>query len=90
MQSFQLSSHINQHGVLQIQLPESLANQEIDLILVIQQKNPQSTVINYPIETIKIPNAVTYAALKQADSGILPHFETVKELFDDLEKDSEE
>jgi hypothetical protein len=77
MQSFQLSSHINQHGVLQIQLPENLANQEIDLILVIQQKN------------VKTPNAVTYAAMKEADSGDLPHFETVKELFDDLEKDSE-
>jgi hypothetical protein len=89
MQSFQLSSQINQHGVLQIQLPESLANQEIDLILVIQPKNPQSTVTKRPIEVAKTPNAVTVAAMEEADSGNLPYFETVKELFDELEKDSE-
>jgi DNA-damage-inducible protein J len=39
---------------------------------------------------IKAPNAVTRAAMEEADSGNLPRFESVQELFDDLEKDSKE
>ena len=39
---------------------------------------------------VKAPNAVTRAAMKEADSDNLPHFESVQELFDDLEKDGEE
>ena len=35
---------------------------------------------------VKAPNAVTRAAMQEADSGSLPHFATVQELFDDLEK----
>jgi DNA-damage-inducible protein J len=39
---------------------------------------------------VKAPNAVTRAAMAEADSGNLPRFESVQELFDDLEKDSKE
>ena len=39
---------------------------------------------------VKAPNAITRAAMEEADSGNLPRFESVKELFDDLEKDGEE
>jgi DNA-damage-inducible protein J len=39
---------------------------------------------------VKAPNAVTRAAMEEADSDNLPRFESVQELFDDLEKDSEE
>ena len=35
---------------------------------------------------VKAPNAVTIAAMEEADSGHLPHFGSVQELFDDLEK----
>ncbi|MDO9140963.1 MAG: type II toxin-antitoxin system RelB/DinJ family antitoxin [Methylobacter sp.] len=35
---------------------------------------------------VKAPNAVTRAAMQEADSEPLPHFATVQELFDDLEK----
>ena len=35
---------------------------------------------------VKVPNAVTRAAMQEADSELLPHFATVQELFDDLEK----
>ena len=35
---------------------------------------------------VKAPNAVTIAAMEEADSGNLPHFGSVQELFDDLEK----
>jgi hypothetical protein len=91
MQSFHLSSQINQHGLLQIQLPKELANQEVDFVLVIQQKNsPNLTLTKAFSEIVKIPNAVTCAAMQEAESGTMPHFETVKELFDDLEKDSAE
>ena len=38
---------------------------------------------------VKAPNAVTRAAMEEADSGNLPRFESVQELFDDLEKDGE-
>lgn len=38
----------------------------------------------------KTPSAITRAAMQEADTGDLPHFETVGELFDDLEKDGEE
>ena len=34
------------------------------------------------------PNAVTRAAMEDADSGKLPQFESIQELFDDLEKNS--
>jgi DNA-damage-inducible protein J len=36
---------------------------------------------------VKAPNAVTRAAMEEANSGNLPRFESVQELFDDLEKD---
>ena len=39
---------------------------------------------------IKAPNDVTRAAMEEADSGKLPCFGSVQELFDDLEKDGEE
>ena len=39
---------------------------------------------------VKAPNAVTRAAMEEADSGNLPRFDSVQELFDDLEKDGEE
>ena len=35
---------------------------------------------------VKAPNAITRAAMQEADSESLPHFATVQELFDDLEK----
>lgn len=39
---------------------------------------------------IKAPNAITRAAMEEADSGKLPHFGSMQELFDDLEKNSKE
>jgi DNA-damage-inducible protein J len=39
---------------------------------------------------VKAPNAVTRAAMEEADSNNLPRFGSVQELFDDLEKDGEE
>jgi DNA-damage-inducible protein J len=39
---------------------------------------------------VKAPNAVTRAAMEEADSDNLPRFGSVQELFDDLEKDGEE
>lgn len=36
------------------------------------------------------PNAVTRAAMQEAETSDLPHFSTTQELFDDLEKNSEE
>jgi DNA-damage-inducible protein J len=39
---------------------------------------------------VKAPNAVTRAAMQEADSENLSQFATVQELFDDLEKVSEE
>lgn len=38
---------------------------------------------------VKSPNAITRAAMEEADSNKLPHFESVQELFDDLEKNGE-
>lgn len=38
---------------------------------------------------VKSPNAITRAAMEEANSGNLPRFKTVQELFDDLEKNSE-
>ena len=34
------------------------------------------------------PNAVTRAAMEEADAGKLPQFGSMQELFDDLEKNS--
>jgi DNA-damage-inducible protein J len=39
---------------------------------------------------VKAPNSVTRAAMEEADSDNLPRFESVQELFDDLEKDGKE
>lgn len=39
---------------------------------------------------IKAPNSVTCSAMEEADSGNLPIFETIQDLFDDLEKDTKE
>ena len=39
---------------------------------------------------VKAPNAVTRAAMEEADSDNLPRFGSVQELFDDLEKDGKE
>jgi DNA-damage-inducible protein J len=39
---------------------------------------------------IKAPNALTRAAMEEARSGNLPRFGSVQELFDDLEKNSQE
>ena len=33
MHSFQLVSHVNEQGILQIQLPFDFANQEVDIVL---------------------------------------------------------
>lgn len=38
---------------------------------------------------VKAPNAVTRAAMQEADSGDLPKFASAQEFFDDLEKASE-
>lgn len=38
---------------------------------------------------VKSPNAITRAAMEEADASCLPHFESVQELFDDLEKNGE-
>jgi DNA-damage-inducible protein J len=38
---------------------------------------------------VKSPNAVTRVAMAEADSGNLPRFSSVQELFDDLEKNGE-
>ena len=39
---------------------------------------------------IKAPNPVTCSAMEEANSGALPIFGTIQDLFDDLEKDSAE
>lgn len=39
---------------------------------------------------IKAPNSVTCSAMEEADSGNLPIFATVQDLFNDLEKNSAE
>lgn len=39
---------------------------------------------------VKAPNATTRAAMEEADSGDLPRFGSMQELFDDLEKNSKE
>lgn len=39
---------------------------------------------------VKAPNAITRAAMEEADSANLPRFASVQELFDDLEKDGKE
>ncbi len=39
---------------------------------------------------VNVPNAVTRAAMEEAESGKLPHFGSVEALFDDLEKDGKE
>jgi len=36
MHSFQLTSHVNEQGILQIQLPFDFANQEVDIVLAIK------------------------------------------------------
>jgi DNA-damage-inducible protein J len=38
---------------------------------------------------VKAPNAMTRAAMDEADSGNLPRFGSIRELFDDLEKNGE-
>jgi hypothetical protein len=49
MQSFQFSSHINQQGLLQVQLPKNMADQDVDIILVVQPKNIIKTIDKRPI-----------------------------------------
>ncbi|MFI3186527.1 MAG: type II toxin-antitoxin system RelB/DinJ family antitoxin [Methylococcaceae bacterium] len=39
---------------------------------------------------IKAPNSITCSAMAEADSGNLPIFATVQDLFNDLEKNSAE
>ena len=39
---------------------------------------------------VKAPNPVTCSAMEEADSGKLPIFATIQDLFDDFEKDSAE
>ena len=39
---------------------------------------------------VKAPNPVTLAAMEEADSGKLPTFSTIQDLFNDLEIDSAE
>jgi hypothetical protein len=36
MKSMQLTTHVNNNGLLQINLPPEYANQDIDIVLVIQ------------------------------------------------------
>ena len=38
---------------------------------------------------VKSPNAITRAAMEEAECGDLPRFSSVQELFDDLEKNGE-
>jgi hypothetical protein len=38
MQSFQFTSQVTQEGILQVQLPPSLANQKVEIVLVIHPK----------------------------------------------------
>lgn len=64
MQSFQLSSHINPQGVLQIQLPKSLANQDVEIILVVQTKTTAvvDSISDIPQNKCTAPQA-SFAAL---------------------------
>jgi DNA-damage-inducible protein J len=39
---------------------------------------------------VKAPNAITRAAMMEADTGDLPRFGSMQELFDDLEKNRKE
>ncbi|OQX18624.1 MAG: hypothetical protein BWK80_37890 [Desulfobacteraceae bacterium IS3] len=48
MQSFQFTSQINREGILTLQLPSDLANQEVDIMLVVHFK-PQPTQPERPI-----------------------------------------
>ncbi|MEZ4527956.1 MAG: hypothetical protein R2941_18745 [Desulfobacterales bacterium] len=41
MQSFQFTTRINQEGVLHLQLPDVLSNQEVDVVLVLHFKQQQ-------------------------------------------------
>ncbi|MBF0227598.1 MAG: hypothetical protein HQK76_19295 [Desulfobacterales bacterium] len=41
MQSFQFTSQIDQKGILNLQLPSILANQEVDIVLVVHPKTQQ-------------------------------------------------
>jgi len=38
MQSFHITHHVNPQGILQIQLPDSLANQDVDIIVIPQSR----------------------------------------------------
>ena len=38
---------------------------------------------------VKVPNATTLAAMEEVESGDLPRFSTIRELFDDLEASGE-
>ncbi|ALG67449.1 hypothetical protein [Beggiatoa leptomitoformis] len=42
MQAFQLTSHVSPEGLLQIQLPADLANQDVEIVLTIQPKIAQN------------------------------------------------
>lgn len=46
MQTFQLISHVSPDGVLQIQLPTHLANQDVEVVLTIQ---PQTIITKRPL-----------------------------------------
>jgi hypothetical protein len=48
MQSFQFASQINRKGMLNLQLPPDFANQEVDIVLVINTKK-KATLPERPI-----------------------------------------
>ena len=48
MQSFQFASQVNRQGMLNLQLPPDFANQEVDIVLVINTKN-KATLPERPI-----------------------------------------
>ena len=48
MQSFQFTSQINQKNIVKLQLPSELANQEVEIVLVVHFK-PQRTLSERPI-----------------------------------------
>ena len=43
MQTFQLTSHVNPDGILQIQLPADLADKDVEIVLTIQAKTLENT-----------------------------------------------
>ncbi|OCQ99547.1 hypothetical protein BCD64_10870 [Nostoc sp. MBR 210] len=43
MESIKIRTHIGNDGILQIQLPPEIANQELDVVIVFQPVSPESS-----------------------------------------------